>query len=435
VAQLVIQPDGKILTVGDETVGAYSGFGLTRWTPAGQLDTGFGSDANGTVATLVGSQTHDHAYAVALLPGGGFVVAGQSQESLANDNSEVAVRYSSAGIFDSSWAEGGRFWAHDYSYGEAARAVAAQRDGKVVLLGDSDLGAGTSVDLVVTRITADGHRDVTFDPGGDGIDTAQATVDFARHADFSLVTRVLRNGRIVVVGDSVATYGMPAAARFLGDLTAPASQAVALLPRYSLGRVTLLWAKGSDDNTGVHNYDVYTQSTLYNAASPGPAYVLKAKISQRKLAISRRAGRTGCFVLRARDYAGNLGAPGSQVCTAFPVDDRSAHVVHGSWTSTRSPAAYRGTLRSSTTAGSALSLKASFRHLAVIASTCPVCGKVKVYLGKHLLKTLSLRSAKPHSKVVLPVAASSSIRSGTVRLVQASGGKRVTVDGVGVSFV
>jgi len=72
-------------------------------------------------------------------------------------------------------------------------------------------------------------------------------------------------------------------------------------------------------------------------------------------------------------------------------------------------------------------------RIALVVTTCSTCGKVKVYLGSQLLKTVSLRSARTHKRVVVAVASFTSLRSGTIRVKVVSSGKKVLVEGIGVS--
>ena len=69
---VVIQPDGKIVTAG-AAVGMGSGFAVTRYTPAGKLDTSFGQ--GGTVLTAIGPGSLSRANAIAIQPDGKLVVA------------------------------------------------------------------------------------------------------------------------------------------------------------------------------------------------------------------------------------------------------------------------------------------------------------------------------------------------------------------------
>lgn len=415
---MTMLPDGRILGVGEEWLNGYHGWGLARWTADGQLDTSFNN--SGTESTIIGSAVEDSAYAVALLGDGSFVVAGQA--TWANEDA-VVLHYNEDGSPDGSWGTGANLNRSD-SY-EAYRSISVQRDGKIVLGGDFAVSSSNR-DYSIVRITSHGDLDPTFN--GSGIQS----FDFGNASDNMVATRIDRQGRAIAVGQTGSTTGIVG---FVGDATPPSAPSAEALPRYSLGSSsTLQWNAATDDNTGVHTYNVLTRSMRYDATGPGPAGTFKTGLSSRKTTVARKAGYTRCFVVEAQDYAGNVGAPGNEVCTAFPADDRTL-AKHGSWSNVKGKAYYLGTLRRSTSAGASLSLKVAFRHLALVATTCPTCGTVKIYLGKKLVLKKSLHAAKTHNRVVIPLASSSGVRSGTLRIVQASGGKQVAIDGLAVSQV
>ncbi len=56
------------------------------------------------------------------------------------------------------------------------------------------------------------------------------------------------------------------------------------------------------------------------------------------------------------------------------------------------------------------------KRLAIVATTCSTCGKVRVYWGSTLLKTISLYSASTANRKVIGVTTFTSPRSGTLSL-------------------
>ncbi len=73
------------------------------------------------------------------------------------------------------------------------------------------------------------------------------------------------------------------------------------------------------------------------------------------------------------------------------------------------------------------------RNLALVATTGPGHGVVKVFLGTTLLKRVDLASTTLVRSQVLPVAQFTTGRSGRVRVVVASADKTVRVEGLGVA--
>ena len=75
---------------------------------------------------------------------------------------------------------------------------------------------------------------------------------------------------------------------------------------------------------------------------------------------------------------------------------------------------------------------AQLDRLALLATTCPTCGKVGVYVNATLIGTVDLHAATAHNRqlIALPPFA---LRTGTVTLKVLTAGKLVRIDGLGVS--
>jgi hypothetical protein len=119
---------------------------------------------------------------------------------------------------------------------------------------------------------------------------------------------------------------------------------------------------------------------------------------------------------------------------AIPVNDR-ALARAGSWTNSSSSGYFLGDASRSTDSGATLKLAgADYKRLSLVATTCSGCGTVKVYLGTTLLKTVSLAASSTHRRQVIPIDVSTATKSGTITVKQASGGKPVIIEGLGVAL-
>jgi hypothetical protein len=214
------------------------------------------------------------------------------------------------------------------------------------------------------------------------------------------------------------------------DTTAPSNAHVVGLPLIStaLSR-TINWT--ATDSTGVKSYDVRYRSAPYSASTYGSYITFKSAATAASAAFTGTAGRTYCFSVRARDANNNLGVWGPPSCVGFPVDERTMTAA-GTWSKVSSSAYYASTGMTSTTAGATLKLSVAYRRLYLIATKCSGCGTVKVYRGSTLLQTVNLASSSSVFKVVVPIETSSTVRSGTVTVTQASAAHRVTIEGLGV---
>jgi uncharacterized delta-60 repeat protein len=129
---LAIQPDGKIIVAGSMVVETTPGIGerrglLLRFTSSGGLDTTFGT--NGVVVyNSGGSHRFDD---LRLQPDGKIVVVGNSYVDF--DNDIILLRYNANGTLDTSFGTNGIARYEDgYAYGNA---LANQEDGKIVITG------------------------------------------------------------------------------------------------------------------------------------------------------------------------------------------------------------------------------------------------------------------------------------------------------------
>jgi uncharacterized delta-60 repeat protein len=176
---VALQPDGKIVLAG-RTAKNNDG-AVWRLLPNGELDLGFGG-GDGLVTVDSGDEEWLHDVAVA--PDGAVVVAGRSN---GNGREGVVYRLTPSGEMDRTFDTDGALGVGDY--GSLVHAVAVQPDGKILLAGDM----GPAYGMLVRRLNVNGAPDTPFG-GGDG---AATSID-AGHAEDMVLQP---DGRIVVVGD------------------------------------------------------------------------------------------------------------------------------------------------------------------------------------------------------------------------------------------
>jgi uncharacterized delta-60 repeat protein len=182
-----IGADGKVVVAGT----AAGNFAVARYLS--ELDPTFGFDGKQT--TNFGDT--DTARAVAVQADGKVVVAGDWDGGLADF---AVARYLPNGNLDPSFSGDGRqnltFGTSGFGGVERATAVAVQADGKIVVAGYTDAGAGTTLnpfDFAVARLNADGSPDNTF--SGDGLFTYNWGNDDRVNA-----VALQSDGKIVLVG-------------------------------------------------------------------------------------------------------------------------------------------------------------------------------------------------------------------------------------------
>jgi uncharacterized delta-60 repeat protein len=162
---LAVQPDGGIVAAGlsnnRDSMPPFQEFTLVRYTPDGGLDTTFGE--NGQVRTEF-SKGDDSAFGVAIQTDGRIVAVGSTGFTTVGqeDNDFALARYNQDGTIDPTFGDEGKLETHLGQGANAAKGVAIQADGKIVVAGWSTGGG----DIVVARHEVNGSLDPTFGDGG-----------------------------------------------------------------------------------------------------------------------------------------------------------------------------------------------------------------------------------------------------------------------------
>ncbi len=186
---VAVQSDGKIVVAGDSYNGSNLDVAVARYNADGSLDIGFGT--GGKVTTAIGSG-EDAARSVAVQSDGKIVVAGYSHNG---SNLDFAVvRYNSDGSLDTSFDSDGMVTTAIGSDNDLAQSVAVQSDGKIVVAGYGN--TGTNDDFAVVRYNANGSLDASFDSDG----KVTTAVGSGRDRAFSVA--VQSDGKVVAAGYS-----------------------------------------------------------------------------------------------------------------------------------------------------------------------------------------------------------------------------------------
>jgi uncharacterized delta-60 repeat protein len=152
---LVIQPDGKIVAIGDSSTNPAERyqytpvFSLARFNQNGSIDQSFGTD--GEVTTNIGSST-SLASSAAAQSDGKIVVAGSAVKAIVDHGRVhriVVARYTPGGVLDETFGTGGSATTEVGLGTDTANSIAIQSDGKILAAGISR--NGTHSDLALIR--------------------------------------------------------------------------------------------------------------------------------------------------------------------------------------------------------------------------------------------------------------------------------------------
>ncbi len=156
---MALQPDGKIVAVGWSDDGTSHNFAVARYNTNGTLDPTFSGD--GRLTTDLGGD--DMALGVAIQTDGKIVVVGN--RTIGSVTNVAVVRYTAAGALDPTFNGTGKRlvnW-NGLSVGVGG-GVAIQSDGKILV--QVGAPNGTATDLGVFRFNPNGSLDTTFNGTG-----------------------------------------------------------------------------------------------------------------------------------------------------------------------------------------------------------------------------------------------------------------------------
>ncbi|MEO8287979.1 MAG: delta-60 repeat domain-containing protein [Chloroflexota bacterium] len=194
---VVVQPDGKIVVMGETWTGPYNRprFALTRYKPNGKLDQSFG-DGGMIIENISGSE-YDTGNPCALLlqPDGKLLIAGTTLDPVLHQWVFALLRYNADGTLDAKFGDRGKTLTpidqKQYSQSEdEIHSIALAPDGKIVAAG---ITGRYPHNFAATRYNKDGSLDETF--GNEG----RVITAFPSDANARAVA-VQPDGKVVVAG-------------------------------------------------------------------------------------------------------------------------------------------------------------------------------------------------------------------------------------------
>lgn len=184
-AQMVMQPDGKIVTVGFTISGNFK-IAVARFNSNGSFDQSFG--VGGVVINILNAQ-NAVAWACALQPDGKIVVAGQKYDSSYNI---AVVRLNTDGSFDNTFGDAGIVTTDFLEQWDRAFSVLILPDGKILAGGEATIASNAN--FALARYNPDGTHDNTFGIGG------KLTTDFYLGSDQIIELARQDDGKIIAAG-------------------------------------------------------------------------------------------------------------------------------------------------------------------------------------------------------------------------------------------
>jgi len=143
---VIIQSNGKIVLAGCKAAPSDSSFALARYNTNGSLDTTFSAD--GKVLSNPNPGVNDWIFGLAIQSDGKLVVAGMTGESDVRDF--ILARYNSNGTLDNAFSGNG-WLTTDFGGDDYASKIAIQTDGRLLVIGRTNVGAGADWDFALAR--------------------------------------------------------------------------------------------------------------------------------------------------------------------------------------------------------------------------------------------------------------------------------------------
>lgn len=187
-----LQTDGRIIASG------YAGndFALARYLADGSLDDSFDND--GKLTTDFGGQ--DFALSVDRRENGKIIAIGQAFFGAPGSDFAIA-RYNADGSLDNGFATDGKLTGYYPGQPNSQfRALALQKNGKLLAAGELLNPLTANHDFVVAQFDCDGTKDFNFGYGG-------ITITDLGHEDFPSSIAIQKDGKVLVGGASIAPGG------------------------------------------------------------------------------------------------------------------------------------------------------------------------------------------------------------------------------------
>ncbi|MBA4015842.1 MAG: hypothetical protein C0483_01505 [Pirellula sp.] len=192
--------DGRILLAGEQNTSTY----VTRLTAAGTLDTSFGLNGVRTVST--GNTAINASFNTSLAIAGDGSIAVAKYSSTAGAYKAAVVRLTAGGSLDTSFGGGPGYVLVSFLGSlDTPSDLAFQADGKIVVVGTTNSGQGSTNDYFVARLTSNGALDTTFNVTGfTRVNVGTSTTS----ADTASRVAIQTDGKIVVSGSSSADFSL-----------------------------------------------------------------------------------------------------------------------------------------------------------------------------------------------------------------------------------
>src|SRR5579884_2229300 len=260
---VAVQPDGKVVIVGDVTGRTFEvGLLVLRLTSGGQMDGTFGgaktfTDGHGNSDHFVAGEVvtpsgyENEADAVALQGDGKIVVTGWRATAVGGAMQLTVTRFNANGGLDAAFGGGGSVLTSFGNLASEGASVAVQADGKIVVAGGAGVpnAPSSAAAFVLARYTANGSLDAAFGTGGKVLTNVNSPFGGAAGVAVQADGKVIAVGSAGVAGGGLDTgFGQGGKVTTAFPNLGSMGNSVALQPD---GRIVVGGLAGSMDGSAV----------------------------------------------------------------------------------------------------------------------------------------------------------------------------------------
>lgn len=194
-AKIIVQPDNKVLVVGNVGVGYDADFAIARFTSDYQIDSSF----NGKGENRIDLGNRDQCWDAAIQKDGKILLCGNSGR---NGGSATILRLNADGTVDKGFADDGIFaLEYGYDYTLEFDAIKVKKSGEIVAFGNID-PFGSKHEFLTVQLKEDGSLDSSF------ADSGIVRMTFNGKGGFSNDLVIQDDGKIVLAGHSLFAGGI-----------------------------------------------------------------------------------------------------------------------------------------------------------------------------------------------------------------------------------
>jgi hypothetical protein len=219
------------------------------------------------------------------------------------------------------------------------------------------------------------------------------------------------------------------------DTLPPTAAMTSPTTAFTLSRSLAVTWTGADSGSGLQSFDLRYRRAAYSAGFGATVYPhLWQGLHVRSLTMTNLLpGYDYCVAVRAHDKSGNVSGWSRPRCIAVALDDRTLSVTTSGWTRHNSGLYYLGTYSTTTHPGATLARSSAYLdRIGLVATKCPTCGTVGIYVNDGLFRTISLAAPRAQRMQLIQLPPFS-LRIATVTIRVLSTGKPVCIDGLALT--